>query len=293
MKVLVTGGTGKIGTPLIPFLIGRNLDVTVLTRSPEHAKKLPAGARAVIGDLMDVPFLRSQIEKADALFLNCQGELEIFQGLNAIDLARRAKIKHVVYISGQIPDSMLGAAHCGVKYLTEKVLKDSGMPYTILRPNTFMQNDEGLRESLANGIYPHPLGPVGVNRIDTRDIAEVAAIVLSTPGHANKTYVVAGPEALTADASAAIWTSALGKTVKSPPLTMDEFEQGIIKREAPAYLAHDVRIMYEAWQRDGYLATPQEIQQLTLLLGRPPRTYLAFCTEMAAKWGLISSTKSS
>jgi uncharacterized protein YbjT (DUF2867 family) len=292
MKVFVTGGTGKIGTPLIPSLLARNLDVTVLTRSPENAKKLPAAAKVVIGDILDLVLLRRELDKADALFLNCKGELEIYQGLNAIDLARRAKIKHIVYISGGLPESVYGAAHCGVKYLTEKVLRDSGIPFTILRPNTFMQNDElHARSDLQKGIYALPLGPVGVNRVDTRDIAELAAIVLSTPGHENKTYEVAGPEVLTGEATAAIWSRAMGRPVKYLDLSMDQFEADIGKF-MPPHVAHDLRLMYEVWQREGFLASREDIEQLTSLLGHPPRNYLSFCEEMAKVWGLVQAAKS-
>ena len=289
MNIFVAGGTGKIGTPLVPFLLERKLQVTVLTRSEENAKKLPPGAQAIIGDLLDTTLLRRELGNYDGLFLNCSGDLEIFQGLNAIDIARRCgTIRHLVYISGQTPPTLYGVAHCGVKYVTERVIKDSGIPYTILQPNTFMQNDEGQRANLNNGTYGLPLGRVGASRIDTRDIAELAAIAFSTPGHAGKSYIIGGPEVLTGAASATVWGQVLGKPIKyiGPDDDMDLFEEAVAKH-MPRYFAHDLRIMYEVWGRDGFITGPEDIKELTRLLGRPPRPYLNFVREMAVKWGLL------
>ena len=71
----------------------------------------------------------------------------------------------------------------------------------------------------------------------------------------------------------------------------NQFEADIGKF-MPPHVAHDLRLMYEVWQREGFLASREEIEQLTSLLGHPPRNYLSFCEEMAKVWGLVQAAKS-
>ena len=84
--------------------------------------------------------------------------------------------------------------HFASKLAIENALRQFDVPFTIIRPNYFSQNDARLKDSLTKaGIYPMPLGDVGVSAVDIRDIAEATAIVLTSDGHTGKTYNLNGP----------------------------------------------------------------------------------------------------
>ena len=87
-------------------------------------------------------------------------------------------------------------------------------PATILRPNNFYQNDYWFKDVLLqHGVYPQPIGDVGLHRVDVRDIAEAAAVALTTSGHEGQTYDLVGPEAHTGESTAQAWARALGRPI--------------------------------------------------------------------------------
>jgi uncharacterized protein YbjT (DUF2867 family) len=282
-RVLVTAGTGTIGTELVAALLAREVDVRVLTRSDENARRLPDGARPVVGDLHDVDFMAQQMSDVDALFLNCPvGLAETYQGLIAADLAKRAGVHKLVYLSGQDPEGLFVPPHCGVKLITERVVKSTGVPYTILRPNTFMQNDRLLKDFILQGSYPLPLGEVGVSRVDVRDIAEVATIALTTAALDGETLTIAGPEPMTSATTAEAWSKALGRPVE-PVGDIDTFEDALRLMLSPIE-ARDVWLMYEHFNIHGFVAPPGAIERLTDVLGRPPGSFTSWTQQMAAAW---------
>src|SRR5207245_11667992 len=88
--------------------------------------------------------------------------------------------------------------HFGSNVAVEAAIAASGIPHTVIRPNNYYQNDEWFRDvMLQHGVYPQPIGEVGLSRVDVRDIAEAAAIALTEPGHDGKTYNLVVPEAVT------------------------------------------------------------------------------------------------
>ncbi len=158
------------------------------------------------------------------------------------------------------------------------------MPYTIIRPNYFHQNDEALKEALLGpGIYPTPLGPIGVASVDVRDIAEAAAIALISDGHLGKTYNLNGPHALNGPKAASIWSKLLEKEIRYAGHDMEAFEQQMRQR-APSWSAFDIRMMFQAYVEHGFLAEDGDLQTLTALLGHPPRSYEDFACETTQKW---------
>ena len=102
-------------------------------------------------------------------------------------------LQHVVYIGVQNPEAMCGSPTDAPKLLTEKVLYNSGIAATVLRPNTFMQNDLLLRDTICAGIYPVPFGYRGIARVDLSDLAAATVTVLGDPSHIGRIYTVCGP----------------------------------------------------------------------------------------------------
>jgi uncharacterized protein YbjT (DUF2867 family) len=130
-------------------------------------------------------------------------------------LAKKAGLKHVTYLSVYQADRFLDVPHFAAKHAVEEAIREGGVPYTILRPGYFMQNDRHLKPLLMGpGVYPVPVGNQGIAVVDVRDIAEAAAISLTEEGHAGKTYDLVSSEMLSGPGAATIWSRLLGKDVK-------------------------------------------------------------------------------
>ena len=215
MKVLVLGGTGMVGSQVVRELLGRGAEVSVLTRSAEKAGSLPRGAKAITGDLLDPKTVRSAFAGHDGVFLlNPVSATETHEGLMAVNGIRMAGVKRLAYLSIHDVDAAPHLPHFGSKVAVEFAIKASGVPFTILRPNNYYQNDYWFKEAmLGYGVYPQPLGSAGISRVDVRDIAEAAAIALTADGHAGQTYNLVGPRICTGPGTAEAWSRALGKPI--------------------------------------------------------------------------------
>jgi uncharacterized protein YbjT (DUF2867 family) len=289
MTILVTGSTGTIGAKVVAYLAGKGAEVNALTRAPDKAQ-FPAGVTPVKGDLMDVDAMRSILAKTNTLFLlTAVTPDEVTQALITLNLAHKAGIERIVYFSVLHSDKYTNIPHFAGKYAVERMIEHFELPATIFRPGYFMQNDAKLRDAvLGYGVYPMPIGAVGLSMIDARDIAEAAAICLLQREQASgplpqETINLVGPEVLAGEAVAGIWSKALSKPVHYAGDDLGAFEQQF-RAFAPGWMAYDMRLMVERFQRDGLSAAPGDIDKLTTLLGRPLRSYHDFAIEMARQW---------
>lgn len=283
MKVLVLGGTGTVGSQVGRDLLARGAEVLVLTRDPK--KPLPPGAKAVAGDLLDPATIRTAFLGMDGVFLlNAVSATECHEGLMAVNGARMAGVKKVVYMSVQGVDKAPHLPHFGAKLSVEAALKASGLAFTILRPNNFFQNDTWYKDAmLAYGAYPQPFGDVGLSRVDVRDIAEAAAIALTTGAADGETINLVGPDVLTATATAATWGGVLGRKIAYGGNDLDAWEKQSLAF-LPAWMVFDFRLMYAFFQEKGLKASPEDLARLTALLGHPPRRFEEFAAETARSW---------
>jgi uncharacterized protein YbjT (DUF2867 family) len=286
MKILVIGGTGTVGSQVVRELLARQMDVRVLTRSADKAKSLLAGAQGVTGDLLDPGAVRSVFRGMDGVFLlSGVSTTETHEGLMALNGIRMSGVKRLVYMSVYNLDQALHLPHFGSKLPMESVVKSSGIPYTILRPNNFYQNDYLFKDALLeHAIYPQPLGDLGLSRVDVRDIAEAAAIALTTAGHEGQTYNLVGPDVHTGQSTAEAWGRALGKSVAYAGNDLDAWEQQSLQY-LPAWMVFDFRLMYAFFQEKGFKATPSDLERLKQLLGHAPRNFEDFAQETARIWG--------
>ncbi len=283
MKVLVLGGTGTVGSQVVRELLGKGADVSVLTRDPK--KPLPPGVRAVAGDLLDPATVRSAFAGMDGVFLlNALSATECHEGLMAVNGARMAGVKKVVYLSVHRVDEAPHLPHFGAKLPVEAALKASGIPFTILRPNNFFQNDTWYKDAmLGYDVYPQPFGDVGLSRVDVRDIAEAAAIALTAGAANGETVNLVGPDVLTATATAATWGGVLGRKIAYGGNDLDAWEKQSLAF-LPAWMVFDFKLMYGFFQEKGLKATPDDVARLTALLGHPPRRFDEFAAETARFW---------
>lgn len=284
MKILVTGATGNVGGEVVRNLHKRGAEVRALARKPESVN-FPEGVEVVAGDLTDPESIRAAVKGVDKLFLlNAVVADELTQALVTYGIAKRSGIQHVTYLSVYKADNFRDVPHFASKVAVENALREFGIPYTILRPGYFFQNDLSLKPLLQQlGIYPMPIGTAGISAIDTRDLAEAAAVTLAESGHEGQTYDLVSSSQITGPGNAALWSKALGKDIFYTGHDFDAWEEQM-STQLPGWMAYDMRAMLEGYVERGFASTEADVSRVTKLLGHAPRTYEAFVQEATAEW---------
>jgi uncharacterized protein YbjT (DUF2867 family) len=231
--VLVSGATGNQGGATARALLARGYTVRALTRHPESEKsqQLAAlGAQLVKGDLNDPASLRAAVDGAYGVF--SVGDFwehgrdgEIRQGNNLADAAQAAGAKHLVYSSVGGADRASGVPHFESKFEVEEHLRTLQVPWTILRPVSFMENWDGeqLRQIMA-GTLASPLSPTThFQQISVSDIGNFAAEAFDHPDvWVGKTVEIAGDDRTMSEV-AATFSVAMGKPVRYVQTPWNDF----------------------------------------------------------------------
>lgn len=287
MTILVTGATGTVGRNVVEQLARRGASVRALVRDPSKAS-FPAGVTTVQGDLLDVDSLRGAFEGVSTLFLlNAVVPDEFTQALVALNLARAAGVKRVVYLSVIHSDVYLNVPHFAGKFGVERMLENMGFQATVLRPAYFIDNDLTVKDAvLDHGVYPMPVGAKGLAMIDARDIGEIAAIELLRRERSDvalpfERINLVGPDTLTGPEIAGIWSEVLGRPVGYGGDDTAAFERNL-RNFMPGWMAFDMRLMAERFISDGMLPGAGDVERLTEMLGRPLRSYREFAAGVAA-----------
>jgi len=287
MTILITGATGNVGRQVVQQLVNRGADVRALVRDPSKAN-FPAGVNVVQGDLLDVDSMRLAFKGVSTLFLlNAVVPDEFTQALIALNLAREAGINRIVYLSVIHSDKYLNVPHFAGKFGVERMLEQMGLAATILRPAYFMDNEQTIKDVVTGyGVYPMPIGSKGLAMIDARDIGEIAAIELLRRERASgplplERINLVGPDTLTGDAVAAIWSNVLNRPITYGGDDTAAFEKNL-RNFMPAWMAYDMRLMSERFLTEGMVPEAGDVERLTKLLGRPLRSYRDFATQISA-----------
>jgi uncharacterized protein YbjT (DUF2867 family) len=285
MKTLVIGGTGTVGSMVVAGLLKQREAIRILSHSPEKLAKLPKGVEGIKADLDDPSTLAEAFDGIDKVFLlNSVGPNETEEGLAAVSAAKAAKVTKIVYHSVSMPEGSSIIPHFRSKIPVEKAVRESGIAYTILRPNNFFQNDLWLKTAIMQyGIYPQPLGAKGVNRVDVRDIADCAVTALMKSGYEGKTYEIHGPDTLTGEGIARIYSKQLGREIRYSGDDLNAWAEKS-KGMMPDFIIADMRIMYEFFQKNGMIPTKDDLNNIEKLLGRKSRSFEDFVKEITAEW---------
>ena len=286
MAMLIIGGTGRIGSLVVQGLSDRRATARILTTNSEECK-LPAGMTPVEGDLLKPASLRSTMDGIDSVFLLCAvSPSELTQALIALDLAHEVGVEHIVYFSKNKLD-WADCPHAVAKAGAEALIRHHDLSTTILRPAYFFQNDAGLKDAVLGGTYPIPIGGIGADMIDARDIADVAvrALLDCDALGADRVVELVGPDTITGERAAAIWSQATGQSVAYGGDDLDRAFEDRLAADMPGWQAHDLVAMFRGCQREGMRGPPGAADRLVDLLGRPLRTYEAFAAEAVEQWG--------
>lgn len=285
MSILVTGASGTVGSKIIQRLASSGTEVKALVRTAGKVA-LPRGVTEVVGDMASTASMRAALSSVRTLFLlNAVVPDEVTQALTTLNLAREAGIERIVYLSVIHADVYTNVPHFTGKHTVERMIESLDMPATILRPAYFMQNDEQVKSVIEGyGVYPMPIGTAGVRMVDVRDIADIAAAELLHRHHTahalpGRTLELVGPDALTGEVVASIWSEALQRPIAYGGDDLDGFEQQL-KAYGPDWLAYDMRLMMARIQQHGMHPQEGAGDILEKILGRPLRNYRDFVVDM-------------
>ncbi|OGW35906.1 MAG: hypothetical protein A2010_17110 [Nitrospirae bacterium GWD2_57_9] len=285
MKTLVIGSTGTVGSAVVQGLIDKGVTVRCMSRSLHKISHLPSGVEGIVADLDRPHTLRDAFNGVDSLFLLMPvNPNETAQGLHAVSEAKAAGISRMVYLSAAMPPGSDIIPHFRSKLPVEDAVKASGIPATILRPNNFFQNDQPIAGVIMGfGVYPTPLGNIGLNRVDALDVAEAAVNALTQQGHEGQTYSLHGPDVLTGMDAARIYSRYAGRDVRYAGDDLEVWERHV-RNMLPSWLIRDLLVMYQYFQDHGMIAPGGDLEKQNLVLGREPRHFVKFVEELCREW---------
>jgi uncharacterized protein YbjT (DUF2867 family) len=274
--ILVIGGHSKIGSALIKELVERRQPVRALARASENADPFPAGVETFVGDLGDVVSLDRAMEGVDKVFLLCgPTPSEVQLNKNAIDTAGSANVKLLVRSSILGSDPASKATFIADHGVCDAYLRDSQVAHAIVHPNLFMQNvPESTIPSIdASGSFYANAADARISMVDTRDVAAVAAVLL-TEGVGGGTEVdVTGPGALSYADVATKLTAAMGRQITYVDVPDDAVRNALAGFGLGEWVMDSLVDLYREYRLsgpDGYAS--QVSDAVSRLVGRPART---------------------
>ncbi|MFD7257911.1 NAD(P)H-binding protein [Streptomyces sp. NPDC059874] len=208
--ILVTGATGNIGSALLKELHACGAGpLRGLTRNTAQAT-FPDGVEAMEGDFAEPASLKPALEGVRSLFLVSR----LGSDADILEAARQAGVEHVVLVSSITVQTHPHLGPAGENLAVERLLKESGMAWTILRPTQFASNALMWAASIRkHETVRAPYADTALPTIHPADIASVARVALTEPGHQGRTYALTGPEPVTARQQTETIAAALGREV--------------------------------------------------------------------------------
>jgi uncharacterized protein YbjT (DUF2867 family) len=232
--ILVTGITGRQGGAVAHALLDKGYRLRGLSRNPQSDRSLAMsalGVKMLKGDFNDVASLDKAMEDVYGVysmtnFWEHGYEAEVQQGKNVADAALRANVKHLVFSSVANADQATSIPHFDSKYEIEQYIQSIEIPYTILRPVSFMENWEYSREKIIAGkIYsPYSLS-TRMQQISVRDIGRFAALAFSDPDNWLGRTIDIAAEEYTMKEVVNLFSRVTGSPVEFVQIPWDDFEK--------------------------------------------------------------------
>jgi len=281
--ILVTGANGLVGGELVRRLSARGVPVRALVRNTAKAQGLSAlgNVEIVYGDMAHPETLTEALRGIDRAMLisSTDPAMQDVQS-SFIDAARKAGVRHVVKLSGIIPDRESPFRFARMHGEIERALEESGMAFTHLRAGEFMHSYfRQVPSIIARGTLFLPMGDAKIASIDIADVAEVAAVVLTGVGHEGKAYPLTGPAALGMAEIAEKLSHALGKPIQYVNVSPEDAKRAQLAAGMPSFLADGLEELF-AERRKGKESRVSQI--IPTVFGWHPTSFDEFATRNAA-----------
>jgi uncharacterized protein YbjT (DUF2867 family) len=276
--ILITGASGNVGKEVLKQIAATGAKVRAAFQTVTKAAAAPSGVEIATMDYNKPETLQSALKGVDRIFLvgPPTPNLPALER-KAIDEIKQSGVRHVVKLSAMGGrDAIFPRQHAD----SEDYIKSSGVAYTFLRPNGFMQNFityNGATIKTQNAFYGSQ-GDGKVSHIDLRDIAAVAVKTLTEGGHEDKAYTLTGPEALSNARVAEILSEDTGREIKYVDLTAEQFKQALLGAGLPEWSANALVDLQQFYRRGGASAVTRDVEQL---LGRKPTSFEQFSRDYA------------
>lgn len=263
--ILVTGATGNVGGEVVRALVRAGQPVRALVREPTD---LPA--EQVVGDL-NRPDSLPALDGVDGVFLlpgyrDMPGLLARF---------RQAGVERVVLLSS-LAAVATDTRNAVSEYMirSETAVRESGLAWTLLRPNAFMSNALRWLPQLAGNVVRDAFGDVPIAMVDPYDIAAVATRALLDAGHERQIHLLSGPQRLLPAERLAVLADVLGRDLRFQALTDEEARADMAGRIPQEYVD-----AFFSFYRAGTIDESQIYPTVEQVTGRPPRTFREWALE--------------
>jgi NAD(P)H dehydrogenase (quinone) len=282
--ILITGAGGKTGRAVIKALVARGAPVRAFVRSIRHESALTAigVSDVIVGQMGDEQALSEAVKDVAAIYHICPNvsshELVFAKAL--IAAATSSRVLRLVYHSVLHPQ-IEAMPHHWNKLRVEEMLFGSKLDVTILQPTAYMQNSFAEWDRVkSHSIYrvPYPV-ETRLSLVDLDDVAEAAALVLTTDGHSGATYELVGTPPLSQIEIAEAFGRALKKPVLAEAETIEDWELRARNAGMDDHARATLTKMFRAYARHGLAGNPNV---LGWLLGRCPTSLAAFAARIAS-----------
>jgi NAD(P)H dehydrogenase (quinone) len=280
MKLVITGGSGQLARRAAELVLAKVApeDLVITTRSPAALRSFAErGAAVRHADFADPQTLRTAFEGGDRILLVSATDLErrTAQHRAAIDAAKAAGVRHVVYTSGLKPEPPNPAVVAPSHYATEQALARSGLAWTILRNSLYADYQmPEAKQALATGVLVHNRGSGAVAYVARDDCAAVAAaVLLRSEQHERASYDITGAEAFTADDLAELYSELGRRGVGARALGDAELVATLVgDAKGDDHLRYGAELVASFGRsiREGYMSARSD--HAATILGRPTRS---------------------
>jgi uncharacterized protein YbjT (DUF2867 family) len=281
-KVLITGASGNVGNGALTQMVKDGADVKAYVRDAAKGEKLKAkGVEPVVGDFLDGAKLEAAAKGMDAVIsITPPGPTAAEQASVITQAAKRAGVGHIIRLSAIGAAADAPTENGKLHFKTDMEIAESGIPYTILRPNFFMQNlFMSVPTIQAQGAMYWGMGEGAIGIIDVRDISESLANLGAFGGHHGQIYVQTGPESLTFAEMAEIISEAIGKPVKYNAIPVEAVGEAIRGFGMGDWFAQVMMDYSRAYARGWGDFLNGNVEAIT---GNPARSFSRFVKEVYA-----------
>lgn len=279
--ILITGATGNNGVEIVKRLAAQNVQVRAMVRHRDRASAIAVPNVEVVEGDFDRPQTRlgalAGVERA--FLLTNSSERAQAQQIAFIDAARQSGVKQIVKLSQFAVDANSPVRFLRYHAAVEAALRSSGIAYTFLRPNLFMQGLINFRSTIATqSTFYAAVGDAMVSVVDVRDIADVAVAALTESGHEGKSYDLTGSQALTHAEMAQYLSVAIGRRITFVDIPPEAMRETLLSIGFPVWQADGLLEDYEHYRRGEATAITSGVQDAS---GRNPRSFEEFARDYA------------